>query len=161
MFKLSQLLSHCYWQKNIKKENLAPNNQERKAAVLIMSPVEELWLVFRTATGNGGSVWTQESFQNRFQKFFKSRLRMIVRVIVVPLLTMTDVSTTCAVVDIVRFIFRIPEIALSLLFFNIPARMSVFLPFVLNQKSHLIDMHACNHCSANSRAQTCWAGALA
>ena len=32
---------------------------------------------------------------------------MIVRMIVVPLLTMTDVSTTCAVVDIVRFIFRI------------------------------------------------------
>ena len=84
---------------------------------------------------------------------------MIVRVIAVPLLTMTDVSTTFAVVDIVRFIFRIPEIALALLFFNIPARMSVFLPFVLNQKSHLIHMHACNHCSANSRAQTCRAGA--
>ena len=32
---------------------------------------------------------------------------MIVRVIVVALLTMTDVLTTCAVVDIVRFIFRI------------------------------------------------------
>ena len=31
---------------------------------------------------------------------------MIVRVIVVPLLT-TDVSTTCAVVDIIRFMFRI------------------------------------------------------
>ena len=31
---------------------------------------------------------------------------MIVRVIVVPFLTMTDVSTTCAVVDIVRFMFR-------------------------------------------------------
>ena len=32
---------------------------------------------------------------------------MIVRVIVVLFLTMTDVSTTCAVVEIVRFIFRI------------------------------------------------------
>ena len=32
---------------------------------------------------------------------------MIVRVIVVLFLTMTDVSTTCAVLDIVRFIFRI------------------------------------------------------
>ena len=107
MYKLSQLLSHYYWQKNIKKENSAPNNEEQKAAVLIMSPVEELWLVFRTATGNRVSVWTQESFQNRFQKFFKSRLRMIVWVSVVPLLTMTDVSTNCAVVDIIRFIFRI------------------------------------------------------
>ena len=48
------------------------------------------------------------------------------------------------------------KITLSLLFFYIPARMSVSLPFVLNQlqKSHLIDMHACNHCSASSRAQT-------
>ena len=53
---------------------------------------------------------------------------------------------------------NLPEIALSMLFFNIPARISVSLPFVLNQKSHLIDMHACNHCSAGSRAQTCWAG---
>ena len=32
---------------------------------------------------------------------------MIVRMIVVPFLTMTDVSTNCAVVDIVRFMFRI------------------------------------------------------
>ena len=38
---------------------------------------------------------------------FNSRLKMIVREIVVPLLTMTHVSTTSAVVDIVRFIFRI------------------------------------------------------
>ena len=123
-----------------------------------MSPVEELWLVFRTATGNRVSVWTQESFQNRFQKFFKSRLRMIVRVIVVPLLTMTDVSTTCAVVDIIRFIFRIYlKKHCPYYFFNIPARMSVSLPFVWNQKSHLIGVHACNHCLAGSRAQTCWA----
>ena len=49
MYKLSQLLSHYYWQENIKKENPAPNNEEQKAAVLIMSPVEEPWLVFRTA----------------------------------------------------------------------------------------------------------------
>ena len=34
------------------------------------------------------------------------------------------------------------------------APTSVSSPFVLNQKSHLIDMHACNHCSASSRAQT-------
>ena len=162
MYKLSQLLSHYYWQENIKKENPAPNNEEQKAAVLIMSPVEELWLVFRTATGNRVSVWTQESFQNRFQKFFKSRLRMIVRVIVVPV-----VDNDWRFDNLCRGRLRqihlqnLPEIALSLLFFNIPAGMSVSLPFVLNQKSHLIDMHACNHCSANSRAQTCWAGAPA
>ena len=81
---------------------------------------------------------------------------MIVRVIVVLFLTMTDVSTTCAVVDDRQIhLQNLPEIALSLLFFNIPAGMSVSLPFVLNQKSHLIDMHACNHCLAGSRAQTC------
>jgi len=56
VYKLSQLLSHYYGQENIKKENLAPNNEEQKAAVLIMSPLEELWLVFRAATGNRGSV---------------------------------------------------------------------------------------------------------
>ena len=103
MYKLSQLLSHYYWQENIKKDNPAPNNEEQKAAVLIMSPVEELWLVFRTATGNGGSIWTQESFQNRFQKWDEHDRPGDV----VLFLTMTDVSTTRAVVDIVRFIFRI------------------------------------------------------
>ena len=36
----------------------------------------------------------------------------------------------------------------------VSARMSLSSPFVLNQKSHLIDMHACNHCSASSQAQT-------
>ena len=38
--------------------------------------------------------------------------------------------------------------------FCVSGRMSVSSPFVLNQKSHLINMHACNHCSASSRAQT-------
>ena len=98
-------------------------------------------------------------FKIESQKFFKSRLRMIVRVIVVPV-----VDNDSRFDNLCRGRLRqihlqnLPEIALSLLFFNIPAGMSVSLPFVLNQKSHLIDMHACNHCSAGSRAQTCWAG---
>ena len=72
-----------------------------------MSPVEELAGFLEQRPAIEARFEPRSHFKIESQKFFKSRLRMIVGVIVVPLLTMTDVSTTCAVVDIVRFIFRI------------------------------------------------------